>query len=531
MVFLARLASALILLTGAMGFAGELHAASTIDPAQPAQGVPYSAAPIRQNFGAASNDINRLPCNPGVSPPSNPKAGDCWLQTPQGGTTYKMWVWDGRGNTWVPTGSIDTLNNLWEPPIGGGIPPSIVSAVTTDLGSVPQAVLHVTGVNTIQSFGASAPAGIIKYIIFDGTTTLIENPGSLMLPDAANIVTSPGDLMVAVSLGSGVWKSLTFQRGGVTGNVVGPNHTDLNEIASFANTSGDLLRQGAAQITDSKTTPIISEGYALGAFSQSGITANSIYQMTTNSPVNTYDAVRGVADQLSGSSITGVNGIAGYVLNNNPSTAGSNNAVSIFGVGIAAVDGASSWGINTVLSDNTSYMTSVGSGRTIYGAELDFNNTSSANNVVGVLLAGASLAQPNLSVGLHITPLNSFTLQFPWSIGYETDDAAATVGAQFGAIASAGNNIASQTVKWMYYNASGDLRFYTISANTAHENEMQFANQVFPGTFAFFGDLSLSAMAAPNTPASGRFIIYVDDADGKLYAKGPFGTVTLLASP
>ncbi len=41
----------------------------------------------------------------------------------------------------------------------------------------------------------------------------------------------------------------------------------------------------------------------------------------------------------------------------------------------------------------------------------------------------------------------------------------------------------------------------------------------------------LSAVAEPATPAAGKFVIYMDVADGKLKAKGPSGTVTPLANP
>jgi len=184
------------------------HAASTIDPTQPAQGTPYSPAPIRLNFEHAANDINALPCNPGVSPPSNPAAGNCWLQTPQGGTTYTVWIWDGRGNTWLPVAALDTVNNIWMPPIGGGLLPNILSGLITDLGTVPQASVYVTGVNMVQSFGASAPAGSVKIVNFTDAATLVENPTSMILPGGTNIIQQAGDVAIALHLGSGNWKVL-----------------------------------------------------------------------------------------------------------------------------------------------------------------------------------------------------------------------------------------------------------------------------------------------------------------------------------
>lgn len=43
--------------------------------------------------------------------------------------------------------------------------------------------------------------------------------------------------------------------------------------------------------------------------------------------------------------------------------------------------------------------------------------------------------------------------------------------------------------------------------------------------------ISLSAESAPGTPGAGKFTIYVDSADNKLKAKGPSGTVTIIALP
>ena len=42
---------------------------------------------------------------------------------------------------------------------------------------------------------------------------------------------------------------------------------------------------------------------------------------------------------------------------------------------------------------------------------------------------------------------------------------------------------------------------------------------------------ALTAQTAPETPKSGTFYLYMDKADNKLKAKGPSGTVTVLAEP
>lgn len=43
--------------------------------------------------------------------------------------------------------------------------------------------------------------------------------------------------------------------------------------------------------------------------------------------------------------------------------------------------------------------------------------------------------------------------------------------------------------------------------------------------------VTLDAVTAPATPPANTFYLYVDSADNKLKAKGPSGTVTILALP
>lgn len=188
---------------------GVASAASSINTSQPVQGAPYDAAPIRQNFGAAASDIGALQSlNAGASPPAAPSLGTLWLETPQSGTTYYLKIWVPSANAWLTIGAMNASAGQWEPPIGGGSLPSIVSAATTNLGSVPQAAVYVTGSQSIASFGSSTPAGQAKLIIFTGAPTLVYNATFMILPGNANYTIAAGQSAVALSLGSGAWKVL-----------------------------------------------------------------------------------------------------------------------------------------------------------------------------------------------------------------------------------------------------------------------------------------------------------------------------------
>lgn len=87
---------------------------------------------------------------------------------------------------------------------------TLASAATTDLGSVDESYVTVSGTTTITSLG-SVSAGINRWVVFSGALTLTHNGTSLILPAGANISTQAGDCAHFVSLGSGNWRCLAYQ--------------------------------------------------------------------------------------------------------------------------------------------------------------------------------------------------------------------------------------------------------------------------------------------------------------------------------
>jgi hypothetical protein len=86
---------------------------------------------------------------------------------------------------------------------------TIASAGTTDLATKSEEILSVSGTTTITALG-TVSAGMIKVLVFEGALTFTHNGTSLILPDAANIVTTAGDVAVMLSLGSGNWRCLSY---------------------------------------------------------------------------------------------------------------------------------------------------------------------------------------------------------------------------------------------------------------------------------------------------------------------------------
>src|SRR5271166_51317 len=110
MQFLLRAAAFLVGLSIAL----PTWAASTINPALPASGQPYTATPIRNNFQAAILDIQALQLmNAGVTAPSVPSLSTLWMSEPVSGTTFTQNIWDG--SSWVAQGTLDTVGHIWTP--------------------------------------------------------------------------------------------------------------------------------------------------------------------------------------------------------------------------------------------------------------------------------------------------------------------------------------------------------------------------------------------------------------------------------
>jgi hypothetical protein len=132
-------------------------------------------------------------------------AGQFWLDTST--TPYVLKNYDGT--SWLTLGTMDNTNHVWTPPIGGGTN-SVTAAGTTDLCSVPQGYVTISGNTTITAFGSSCVAGQIKYLNFTGTPQVTYNGTSLIIPGAATITVAAGDQAVAAYLGSGNWRIVSY---------------------------------------------------------------------------------------------------------------------------------------------------------------------------------------------------------------------------------------------------------------------------------------------------------------------------------
>jgi hypothetical protein len=160
----------------------------------------------------AATDINQIAdtlatLNSGSSAPSSPAEGWFWLDISIANqATLKIY----DGSNWLVIGTLDLTNHRWSPPVGGGVN-TIAGGGTTDLGSVYQAAVTISGTATITAFGSTAPVGAIKFLTFSGASVLTYNATSLILPTAANITTAAGDCAIVQQVSSGNWRVIAYQ--------------------------------------------------------------------------------------------------------------------------------------------------------------------------------------------------------------------------------------------------------------------------------------------------------------------------------
>jgi hypothetical protein len=112
-------------------------------------------------------------------------------------------------NATAPGNKKITVPNLREL-MTGVASADIASATTTDLGTLSNSYIRITGTTAITSFGSSARTGSIRNILFAAALTLTYNSSSLILPGSVSITTAAGDTCLAVYEGSGNWRVLDY---------------------------------------------------------------------------------------------------------------------------------------------------------------------------------------------------------------------------------------------------------------------------------------------------------------------------------
>lgn len=151
------------------------------------------------------------------------------------------------------------------------------------------------------------------------------------------------------------------------------------------------------------------------------------------------------------STLTQQTGVAAYFRNQAAASGGSINAVGFFTAGTAEVDGAASWGVNTLLQDAATRSVGTGTGRVLVN-EFDFNVMNPDTEVIGVSVGGNSLAQPATANGFIVNPLGD---GIKWGGAFVTIDGAANYALAIGASLTSGIDVPSQFATWVYRDHTG----------------------------------------------------------------------------
>ena len=156
------------------------------------------------------------------------------------------------GGTSIGTGLDDNLREIQKVVRYLASPNSIAAATSTDLSTIPDTFVTVTCSTTVGITGlGTISSGIYKWLVFSnsGTLTLAHNATSLILPTAANITVADKDTALMLSLGSGNWRCLSYNRA---------NGANVLNASTFAD--GNVSAPGIA-FTDDTNTGI----YRIGA--------------------------------------------------------------------------------------------------------------------------------------------------------------------------------------------------------------------------------------------------------------------------
>lgn len=199
----------------------------------------------------------------GATAPAYKVSGTIWCDTATADRLiYKVW----DGSAWVPYLTVNTSTDSARVTAINPVT-TLASGATANLGSVESDVIEITGTTGITSFG-TADAGVLRTVRFAGILSLTHST-ALLLPTAGDITTAVGDSLVAVSLGSGNWRVLSYSSATIR---VSPTGIMSNVGIDASSTSGvltiSLVDAGGNTLSPSSSASIPFRAAAVGTGTQ-----------------------------------------------------------------------------------------------------------------------------------------------------------------------------------------------------------------------------------------------------------------------
>lgn len=196
----------------------------------------------------------------------------------------------------------------------------VASALTCDIGAAASYRVRVTGTTTITSFGTMA--NCLRMVHFASGITVNHNASSLILPGGANITFTAGDAVIASSDGSGNWRVLFMQQGGLSVTLAGvqtlsnktldnSNAITVKDASFTIQDDSDTTKQAKFQLsgittgtTRTFTVPDTSDTLVTLAATQT-LTNKTLTSPTINTPTVSSPALTGTADVQQAIAATG----------------------------------------------------------------------------------------------------------------------------------------------------------------------------------------------------------------------------------
>lgn len=132
-----------------------------------------------------------------------------------------------------------------------------VASSSPNIGAASTNFVRITGTTTITSFGTVA-AGVWRFVRFAAALTLTHNATSLILPGAADIATAANDTMLVVSLGSGNWLVLFYQK--ATGQSVVASSAAAISFTPTGGIAATTVQTALAELDTEKAAATVGQG-------------------------------------------------------------------------------------------------------------------------------------------------------------------------------------------------------------------------------------------------------------------------------
>lgn len=112
---------------------------------------------------------------------------------------------------------------------------TIASAATTELGSVREQIITISGSTAVTSFGSTAQTGTVKFCRLSGAVPITASANIITPGGGGSIQGASGDTFIAQHEGSGIWRIINYTR------ATFPADINTGDVLNTAITESDMI--------------------------------------------------------------------------------------------------------------------------------------------------------------------------------------------------------------------------------------------------------------------------------------------------